>query len=633
MKSTNFTDSSRLNNQITSGLTLGHRKQNPINIEQEGKLLASESNLRQAPGNNRKLTRAFRPISLLIRPHRWTLIGSGVLLVLSQIARIAIPYSSKYLIDTVVLAHAPGKLTWLTVAVLSAAVIDSATFFSASQLLSMVAEDLIKNLRRQIQRHVLSLPITYFNTNLVGTIVSRIMSDVEGIRSLVGTGLVQFLIAILSSTITFIVLVHKSWELTLPICGVQLLVAYSFRRIFTINRVVVRESNKLRADVTGRLSESIAGIRVIKSYSAEAREAEVFSQGVHRIFLNAMESRIGSSSMGITAIMSFGLSTALIMNFGGRYLFRGTWTTGDYIQYMALLSYLISPTFQLVNIGTQLIEAVAGLDKINEVISEASEDHDGSRSGRLPSISGNVVFTNVSFSYVPNTLVLHGISFESPAGTITALVGPSGSGKSTIISLLSAFHNPDSGQILIDGFDLSTLKLDGYRSQLGAVFQECFLFEGTIRDNILFGNPDISEEKFLEACQCAHVQEFVERFPSGYQTVVGERGVMLSGGQRQRVSIARAIVADPRILILDEATSSLDSESEALIQESLSYLMKGRTTFVIAHRLSTIRSADQILLIERGRIVERGTHQSLYQVGTRYHALYLQQNGLQIVTR
>lgn len=555
-----------------------------------------------------------------------------MLLIISQIARVAIPFSSKYLIDTIVLAHEPRKLVWLTMAVLGATAIDAATFFSASQLLSMVAEDLIKNLRRRVQRHVLSLPISYFNANIGGSIVSRIMSDVEGIRNLVGTGMVQFLIAIFSSTITFILLAHKSWRLTLFICGVQLLVAYSFRRIFIVNRIIVRESNKLRADVTGRLSESIAGIKVIKSYNAETREAEVFSQGVHQIFVSAMRSRVGSGLLGITAIMSFGLSTALLMNFGGRYLFAGTWTTGDYIQYTALLMYLISPTFQLVNIGTQLIQAIAGLDKINEVLSEGPEDHDGLRVEQLPAISGNVVFTNVRFSYVANTPVLHGISFESRAGTITALVGPSGSGKSTIISLLSAFHTPDSGQVLIDGFDLSNLKLDSYRSQLGTVFQECFLFEGTIRDNILFGNPDITEEKFLEACQCAHVHEFVERFPFGYETVVGERGAMLSGGQRQRVSIARAIVADPRILILDEATSSLDSESEALIQDSLNYLMKGRTAFVIAHRLSTIRAADQILLIEHGRIMERGTHDALYHVGTRYHTLYLQQNGLQIVS-
>jgi ABC-type multidrug transport system fused ATPase/permease subunit len=565
----------------------------------------------------------------LVRPHRWTLLLGLVLILGSQVARLFLPVSSKYLIDTIVLKRQTGKLPWLVAAVFAAIVVHAALFFSVIQMLTRAAEKLITDLRKQVQTHLVHLPISYFDSTLTGTMVSRVMSDVEGLRSLVGDGMLNFVAASLTGAITVAFLMHESWKLTLILLGVQFLAAAALYRAFNFSRPIVRENSKLRAEVTGRLTESFGGVRVIKGYRAEDREGEVFAQGVQRLFDNAMRSRIGFSSIGTTGVTMMGVSSLLVMFFGGRYLIASTWTVGDYVQYTALLMYLINPVIMLVNIGTQFTQAIAGLDRIGEVMAERLEDADSARAYQLPALVGEVLVEDMIFAYEPNRPVLHDISFEALPGTVTALVGPSGSGKSTVISLLCAFHKPNSGRILIDGTDLSTVTLASYRTQLGLVLQETFLFDGTLRENVLFSQPAAGEERFREACRLACVDEFAERFPNGYDTIVGERGVKLSGGQRQRLSIARAILADPRILILDEATSSLDSESEAMIQEGLSYLMEGRTTFVIAHRLSTIRRADQILVLEAGRILERGTHESLYDRGGRYYELYTRQYGLE----
>jgi subfamily B ATP-binding cassette protein MsbA len=455
------------------------------------------------------------------------------------------------------------------------------------------------------------------------------MTDVEGIRNLIGTGLVEFVGGLFTAAIVFIFLLHSNMRMTLTVTTVLLIFVFILQRAFKIIRPIFRERSRINAEVTGRLTESLGGVRVIKGYHGEEREAGVFTVGVHKLLANVMRSLTATSALALAATAVLGIVGGLVMLLGGRAVLSHQMSTGAYIQYTALLAFMVAPVFQVVNVGTQLTEALAGMDRTMEVLSERDEFTDPNRTERLGVIHGEVRFDDVRFAYEEDKPVLHGISFDAQPGTVTALVGSSGSGKSTIISLICAFHTPTAGRILVDGTDLSKVALDSYRGQLGVVLQESFLFDGSIRDNVLFSQPGATEAQFLDACRIARVDEFAERFDDGYNTIVGERGVKLSGGQRQRLSIARAILADPRLLILDEATSSLDSESEAMIQQGLNFLMAGRTTFVIAHRLSTIRKADQILVVEAGLIVERGTHASLYALGGRYYDLYTRQHGIE----
>jgi subfamily B ATP-binding cassette protein MsbA len=484
-------------------------------------------------------------------------------------------------------------------------------------------------MRRQIQEHVGRLPIAYYDATKTGTLVARIMSDVDGVRNLIGTGLVDFLGGVLTAVLAFVVLVRISVAMTSIAFICIVLFSISLKKAFGTIRPIFRERSKINAEVSGRLTESLGGVRVIKGYHAEDREHQVFTSGVMRLLNNVLRTLTATSIMSLSSTVLMGIVGAVVMYLGARQIIAGTLTLGGLFTYTMFLGFLIAPVLQIVNIGTQITEALAGLERTREVLNETPEDVDPQRTISLSEIAGNIDFDNVSFAYDQGKEVLHQISFHSSPGTATALVGPSGSGKSTIIGLISAFYKPQSGRILVDGVDLSHVRLDSYRTKLGVVLQESFLFDGTIRENVAFSRPQASEEEVMRACRIARVDEFAERFEKRYDTVVGERGVKLSGGQRQRISIARAILADPRILILDEATSSLDSESEALIQEGLSFLMRGRTTFVIAHRLSTIRRADQILVVEDGQIIERGTHEQLYELGGRYFDLYTKQHGLE----
>jgi ABC-type multidrug transport system fused ATPase/permease subunit len=566
----------------------------------------------------------------LIVPRKWLIAGSFLLMIVNRLCSLVLPISSRPFINDVMRQGHMNELPKIIVAVASAVALQAITSYALTQLLSTEGQRLISDLRRQVQEHIGKLPVAFYDENRTGTLVARIMSDVEGVRNLVGTGLLDFVGGILTAVIVFVVLISLNVRMTLLTLGILLAFGAILQKAFKTIRPIFRERAKINAEVTGRLTESLGGVRVVKGYRAEESEARVFAGGVERLLKNVISSLTAQSLMTLSSTLVLGVVGGLIMYLGAHEAAVGRLDTGKYVEYTMLLAFMIAPIVQLVSIGTQLTEALAGLDRTAEILAETKEDSDVRRFLAPGTVEGDVVFDDVSFEYEAGKPVLHGISFESKPGTVSALVGSSGSGKSTIISLICGFHTATTGKILIDDHDLATMRLSVYRHQLGVVLQETFLFDGTIRENVLFSRPAADEQTFMKACEIARVDEFALRFPEGFETIVGERGVKLSGGQRQRISIARAILADPRILILDEATSSLDSESEAMIQQGLSYLMKGRTTFVIAHRLSTIRKADQILVVEKGVIVERGTHDELYRMGGRYFDLYTRQHGLEM---
>ena len=594
-----------------------------------GQMHIGRSGTSAPPKSPQEIFKALPEIWRLIKPRRGLLALGLVLMVINRVCGLVLPASTKFLVDDIIGKQHLNLLYPLVGAVLAATLIQGATSYALTQTLSKAAQRLITELRKQVQEHVGRLSVSYYDANKTGTLVARIMSDVEGVRNLVGTGLVDFVGGLMTALIAFFVLMKISPTMTAIAFTFLLVFGIALRKAFRTIRPIFRERSKINAEVTGRLTESLGGVRVVKGYHAEEREHNVFSAGVHRLLENVIKTLTATSLMSLSSATLMGIVGAIVMLMGTRQIMAHKLTLGGFFTYTMFLGYLAAPLFQVVGIGTQITEAIAGLERTREVLSENPEDEDPRRTVRLNEIRGEVEFQHVTFAYDVDKEVLHGISFHSQPGTVTALVGSSGSGKSTIIGLIAAFHNPNTGRVLVDGVDLSTVRLDSYRRHLGVVLQDSFLFDGSIRENVAFSKPNATEEEILRACSIARVDEFAERFEKKYDTIIGERGVKLSGGQRQRVSIARAILADPRILILDEATSSLDSESEALIQEGLSYLMRGRTTFVIAHRLSTIRRADQILVVEAGEIVERGTHETLYAQEGRYYELYTRQHGLQ----
>lgn len=538
---------------------------------------------------------------------------------------MVLPGASKYLLDDVVANGDLEMLKQLLIYVVLAIVVQAATSFALTRLLSVEAQHLIAQLRVKVQKHIIQLPISYFDNHKSGELVSRIMTDVEGVRNLVGTGLVQMVGGTLTSVISLVILIRISPMMTLYVLVPVAIFGIISLKAFGYIRPIFRKRGEINAEVTGRLIETLGGIRVIKGFDAEEQEIKSFEKGAMRLFENVKESLTSTALVTSSAFLLLGLATAGIMGIGGYMIIEGQLTFGEFLSFMLFLGFMIAPIVQMGNIGSQLTEAFAGLDRTEEIMSMETENDDENRTIKIEDIKGDIRFDKVSFAYEEKKNVIKNISFEAKKGSVTALVGTSGSGKSTIAGLVSTFINPDQGTIYLDDQDLSKVTLKSYRQHLGVVLQDDFLFEGTIRENILFPRPDASEEKLLEAVNAAHVAEFTDRFEDGLETLIGERGVKLSGGQRQRIAIARAILADPKILILDEATSNLDTESEALIQESLKLLMQGRTTFVIAHRLSTIRQANQILVIEEGQIAESGTHDKLIESKGRYFDLYTYQ--------
>ncbi len=562
-----------------------------------------------------------------LRRHRLAL---GLLLMfVNRIAGLVLPATSKYLVDDVLGQGRIELLTWLALAVGLATVTQATTTFLLSQILGRTAQRTIAEMRKRVQQHVLRLPVTFFDKQKSGQLIARILNDAEGIRNLVGTGLVQLAGGLVTATMAMGVLFYLNWRLTSIIFGVLLFFAtfmgFAFRRV----RPIFRERSKIYAAVSGRLAEALGGVRVVKAYTAEKHEDLVFARGVHRLYRNV--ARTMTTLSGVTAIanLHFGGIGIVLILVGGKSILDGQMTLGDFVMYIAFTGMVAAPMVQIPSIATQLGEAFAGLDRIRELRKMVTEAENDQGLRPIEHISGRVEFKKVTFGYRPETPVLHEISFAAPEGSTTALVGPSGAGKSTLLGLIMAFHRPQSGQILVDGHDLVHLRSHNFRVHVGVVLQDNFLFDGTIAENIAYARPRVSREEIIRASKIAHCDEFIDKFELGYDTIVGERGVRLSGGQRQRVAIARAILADPRILLLDEATSSLDSESEAMIQDGLNSLRRGRTTFVIAHRLSTIRSADQILVLEQGQIVERGTHQQLLVKAGLYRQLHDKQYQLE----
>ncbi|MEM7050573.1 MAG: ABC transporter ATP-binding protein [Acidobacteriota bacterium] len=573
-----------------------------------------------------RLTDGWREARQILWARRGRLTVGFMLMIISRLAGLVLPGSSKILFDEVVGAGRAELLMPLAAAAGIATVVQALTSFGLSQLLGVAAQRSITDLRRRVQEHVNRLPVSYFDSTKSGVLISRIMTDAEGIRNLVGTGIVQLIGSLLTAAVAFVVLFWLNWRMTTITLAVLVIFGAIMGFAFSRLRPLFRERGKLNAEVTGRLSEALGGIRIVKVYTAEKREQRIFARGVHGLLRNVAKSVTAVAGVGSLASVLFGGVGVLMMVLGGRAMLSGSMTLGDFIMYIFFTGMMVSPVVQIASIGTQLSEAFAGLDRIRELMAVRAEDAEDGRRQGLPEVRGDITFDDVSFEYDEGVPVLQEIDFHAPAGTTTALVGSSGSGKSTLIGLVTAFYRPLGGSVSVDGHDLSEIRLHEYRRHLGVVLQENFLFDGTIADNIGYGHPGASREAIEEAARVAHCDDFVRGFEDGYDTVIGERGVKLSGGQRQRLAIARAILADPAILILDEATSSLDSESEGLIQEALGRLRSGRTTFVIAHRLSTIQSADQILVIEGGRIVERGTHEELLAAAGRYRELYDKQH-------
>ncbi|CAN5619867.1 ABC transporter ATP-binding protein [soil metagenome] len=574
------------------------------------------------PKSSVTLSQAFKEF---IWPRRKVVFIGLLLIVVSRLASLVLPGASKYLIDEVIVKKDLNMLKILIAVVAGSILVQAVTSYLLTKLLSVEAQHLISQLRLKVQKKILSLPISYFDNNKSGALVSRIMTDVEGVRNLVGTGLVQLIGGLLTAVISLVLLIKISPMMTLYVLVPVALFAVVAAKAFTYIRPIFKKRGVLNAEVTGRLTETINGVRVIKGFNAEEQENKTFEKGVEQLFLNVKQSLTSTAIITSSATLLLGLASAGIMGIGGYMIINGELTFGEFLSFTLYLGFMIAPIVQMSNIGSQLTEAFAGLDRTQEIMNMDPENDVQTRTIQLPVLKGDIRFDHVSFSYEEGKEVVRDISFDAPAGSVTALVGSSGSGKTTIASLAATFITPDSGSITIDGIDLSKVILSEYRQHLGVVLQDDFLFEGTIRENILFARPDASAESLAKAVSSAYVNEFTERFEKGLDTIIGERGIKLSGGQRQRITIARAILADPKIILLDEATSSLDTESESLIQQSLNELMKGRTTFVIAHRLSTIRKAHQILVIENGKIAERGNHQELIDKKGRYFELFTYQ--------
>ncbi|AUC81708.1 ABC transporter ATP-binding protein [Lacinutrix sp. Bg11-31] len=568
------------------------------------------------------LKQAFKTI---IWPRRKLVFIGLVLIIIKSISGLILPWQSKVLLDDVVPSGDSSKLWTLILIVIAAITVQAITSYLLTKILSVQAQYLISELRAQVQKKVLSLPISFFDNTKSGALVSRIMTDVEGVRNLIGTGLVQLVGGTFTAVVSLVILINLNPWMTLfvfiPLSIFGIIALKAFKYI----RPIFRTRGKINAEVTGRLTETLAGVRVIKAFNAEEQENVAFEKGVDKLYQNVKKSLTATALMTSSSTFLIGVATTGIMGIGGYYMIQGEMTTGDFLFFTLVLGFMIAPIIQMSNIGSQLTEALAGLDRTEELMNMAAEDDDENRTVELENVKGDIAFNNVNFSYEEGKPVLHNIDFKAPSGSVIALVGSSGSGKSTIAGLSATFLNPESGQITIDGKDLSKVKLNSFRKHLGVVLQDEFLFEGTIRENIMFPRPNATEAQLQAAVKAAYVNEFTDRFDEGLETLIGERGVKLSGGQRQRIAIARAILADPKVIILDEATSNLDTESEALIQKSLSQLTKNRTTIVIAHRLSTIRKADQILVIEAGKIAERGNHDDLIAAQGRYYDLYTYQ--------